>query len=80
MSTPVCPHCGKVTDGEAQDKEIYLLVVCEECGTILGVLPKYFQKCTWKHTPTFGELDEEQPTEVSAKGRETKRDEKKKWD
>ena len=77
---PVCPHCGKVTEGEAQDKEIYLLVVCEECSTILGVLPKYFQKCTWKHTPKFGELEgEESPVEVPAGAKDRKRDDKK-WD
>ncbi|MCK4969464.1 MAG: hypothetical protein KAS77_03015 [Thermoplasmata archaeon] len=84
MTTPVCPHCGKVTDGEVQDKEIYLVVICEECSTILGVLPKYFQKCTWKHTPKSGDLEEEEaPTEVSPGGKDRQRGENnknKKWD
>ncbi len=84
MTTPVCPHCGKVTDGEVQDKEIYLVVICEECNTILGVLPKYFQKCTWKHTPKSGDLEEEEaPTEVSPGGKDRRRKENnknKKWD
>jgi hypothetical protein len=84
MTTPVCPHCGKVTDGEVQDKEIYLVVICEECSTILGVLPKYFQKCTWKHTPKSGDLEEEEaPTEVSPGGKDRRRDKNnknKKWD
>lgn len=80
---PVCPHCGKVTDGEVQDKEVYLVVVCEECYTILGVLPKYFQKCTWKHQPKSEELEgEEGPTEIGAFGKERKRqpDKTPKWD
>ncbi len=51
MPEPVCPHCGKVTEGELHDKDIYVLVVCAECQTILGVLPKYYQKCTWKRQP-----------------------------
>jgi hypothetical protein len=74
MQMPVCPHCGKVTEGEVQDKEVYLIVVCEECYTILGVLPKYFQKCTWKHTPKFGDLEEEEPpAEIAMTGVERKR-------
>jgi len=83
MQMPVCPHCGKVTEGEVQDKEVYLVVVCEECYTILGILPKYFQKCTWKHTPKFGELEEEEPpAEIGTPGRERKRPGKAggKWD
>ncbi len=82
MQMPVCPHCGKVTEGEVQDKEVYLVVVCEECYTILGVLPKYFQKCTWKHTPKFDDMEEETPPEIGAFGRERKRPERKdhKWD
>ncbi len=81
---PVCPHCGKVTEGEVQDKEVYLVVICEECSTILGVLPKYFQKCTWKHTPKSEDLEEEEaPTEVAPGSRDRRRDEtnkKKRWD
>lgn len=84
MTMPVCPHCGKVTEGEVQDKEIYLVVICEECNTILGVLPKYFQKCTWKQTTKSGDLEkEEAPAEVAPWGKDRKREEthkKKKWD
>jgi hypothetical protein len=82
MPQPVCPHCGKVTDGEVQDKEIFLMVVCEECSTILGVLPKYFQKCTWKRQPQPEEAElEEAPAEVGL-GRSERRleDRKKRWD
>jgi len=62
MPEPVCPRCGKVTEGELHDKDIYILVVCEECQTILGVLPKYFQKCTWKRPPEeYVETEEEGP-------------------
>ena len=80
---PVCPHCGKVTEGEVQDKEIYLMVICEECSTILGVLPKYFQKCTWKHTPRSEDLEEEAPAEVVSGSTDRRRNDvtkKKKWD
>jgi hypothetical protein len=82
MSIPVCPHCGKVTEGEVQDKEIFLMVVCEECSTILGVLPKYFQKCTWKHTPKSEALEEEDaPAEMGVKHREKRPpDTRKTWD
>ena len=83
MQMPVCPHCGKVTEGEVQDKEVYLVVVCEECFTILGVLPKYFQKCTWKHTPKSGDLEEEEaPVDIGAGDRERKRPHQpdRKWD
>lgn len=78
---PVCPHCGKVTEGEIHDKEIYLLVVCEECFTILGVLPKYFQKCTWKAQPKSEELEEEEaPAEVRTTKRDRSRATGNKWD
>ena len=82
MPSPVCPHCGKVTEGEVQDKEIFLMVICEECSTILGVLPKYFQKCTWKHTPKGEDLDEEEaPAEMGVKKREKRTSETRKtWD
>jgi hypothetical protein len=81
MAQPVCPHCGKVTDGEVQDKEVYLVVVCEECSTILGVLPKYFQKCSWKHQPKSEELEEEEaPTEVGVKRDRRPENRVKRWD
>jgi len=30
------------------DHDLYILVVCEMCEVILGVVPKYYQKATWK--------------------------------
>jgi hypothetical protein len=48
MSYNICPHCTKHTDGELRDKGTYMLVVCDKCDTILGVIPKYYQKVTWK--------------------------------
>jgi hypothetical protein len=71
-----------VTEGEVQDKDIFLVVICEECSTILGVLPKYFQKCTWKRQPKSEELEEEESTaEVGVKGAERHRENKvKRWD
>jgi hypothetical protein len=82
MSLPICPHCGKVTEGEVQDKDSFLIVICEECHTILGVLPKYFQKCTWKRTPTSEDLEgEDAPAEVGVSGNDRPREEKRKrWD
>lgn len=44
----LCPRCGKHTDGEMLDHDLYILVVCEMCEVILGVVPKYYQKATWK--------------------------------
>ncbi|MBM4248549.1 MAG: hypothetical protein FJ149_03790 [Euryarchaeota archaeon] len=44
----ICPHCAKQTDGSIRDKGLYFMLVCGECDTILGVLPKFYQKCTWK--------------------------------
>lgn len=44
----ICPHCAKHTEGSIRDKGLYFLIVCDECDTILGVLPKFFQKCSWK--------------------------------
>jgi hypothetical protein len=69
MAQPICPHCGKVFEGEVLDKEIYLVVICDECQTILGVLPKFFQKCTWKRQPEKEEAEtEEEPEEVVVGG------------
>lgn len=48
MKEPICPHCGKITLGIAKERNLYILVVCDKCEVILGVLPKYYQKCTWK--------------------------------
>lgn len=44
----LCPRCGKHTDGEMLDHDLYFLVVCEMCEVILAVIPKYYQKATWK--------------------------------
>lgn len=30
------------------DHDLYIFVVCEMCEVILGVIPKYYQKATWK--------------------------------
>lgn len=48
MNYSICPHCTKNTDGVMKDKGNYLFVVCDKCDTILGVLPKFYQKVTWK--------------------------------
>jgi len=85
MPEPVCPHCGKVTEGELHDKDIYVLVVCEECQTILGVLPKYLQKCTWKRPPEdYIEAEDEEPEVGIAKPKERGKRERPKdrptWD
>ena len=44
----ICPHCAKETEGSIRDKGLFFMIVCGECDTILGVLPKFYQKCTWK--------------------------------
>jgi len=56
MAYCICPHCTKNTDGVVRDKGTYMLVVCDKCDTILGVLPKFYQKVTWK-PPTREEED-----------------------
>ncbi len=48
MTYTLCPHCGKHTEGTVADRGTFLFVVCDECDTILGTIPKYFQKVTWK--------------------------------
>ncbi len=30
------------------DHDLYILVVCEQCEVILGVIPKFYQKATWR--------------------------------
>jgi hypothetical protein len=44
----ICPHCAKETEGAIRDKGLFFFIVCSECDTILGVIPKFYQKCTWK--------------------------------
>ena len=48
MVESICPRCGKQTDGEMVDEDLYILVVCDKCEVILGILPKFYQKATWK--------------------------------
>jgi uncharacterized Zn finger protein len=48
MNYSICPHCTKNTDGVVKDKGTFLFIVCDKCDTILGVLPKFYQKVTWK--------------------------------
>jgi hypothetical protein len=57
MPYSICPHCTKHTDGEARDKGTYMFIVCDKCDTILGVIPKFYQKVTWK--PPTKELEED---------------------
>jgi ssDNA-binding Zn-finger/Zn-ribbon topoisomerase 1 len=52
----ICPHCSKETEGAIRDKGLFFFIVCSECDTILGVLPKFYQKCSWK-------MPEKAPTE-----------------
>lgn len=82
MVQPICPHCGKVTIGEVQDHDIYLLVLCEECQTILGILPKFFQKCTWKHKEKVEEEEEEISPEAGVRAEPERREERQRrtWD
>ncbi|MEW5761198.1 MAG: hypothetical protein AB1779_10595 [Candidatus Thermoplasmatota archaeon] len=47
----LCPYCKKNTDGIIRDRGNYLMVICDKCDTIIGIMPKYFQKCTWKKQP-----------------------------
>lgn len=30
------------------DEDLYILVICDKCEVILGILPKFYQKATWK--------------------------------
>ena len=48
MVQSLCPRCGKHTDGEMLDHDLYILVVCDQCEVILAVMPKFYQKATWK--------------------------------
>lgn len=84
MADPVCPHCGKVTEGEPHDSDMYVIVMCTECATILAVLPKFFQKCTWKRSPPGEEAEVEEPLrEIKPPApRNRRRDARKKtaWD
>ena len=86
MPEPVCPHCGKVTEGEPHDTDLYIIVKCTECSTVLSILPKYFQKCTWKREPGGDEVepeeDDEREIRPAPKPKDRKKDERRKtgWD
>lgn len=58
MVESICPRCGKQTDGEMVDEDLYILVVCDKCEVILGILPKFYQKATWKAGKPRGEGEE----------------------
>lgn len=60
MVESICPRCGKQTDGEMVDEDLYILVVCDKCEVILGILPKFYQKATWKAGKPRAPGDEEE--------------------
>jgi hypothetical protein len=49
------------------DQDLYILVTCDKCEVILGILPKYYQKATWKAGKARGAEDDE-VKEVAAPG------------
>lgn len=66
----LCPRCGKHTEGDMIDHELYITVICDNCEVILGVLPKFYQKATWKKGKAREEAEEDEeaaPTQPSAK-------------
>lgn len=65
----LCPHCKRSTEGLALDKGLYILVICDDCDVILGVLPKFYQKCTWKLIRKEEDEEGEAPRAVEADGR-----------
>jgi hypothetical protein len=48
------------------DHDLYILVVCEMCEVILGVIPKFYQKATWKSGRPREAEPEEPAVAVSA--------------
>jgi hypothetical protein len=54
------------------DHELYITVICENCEVILGVLPKFYQKATWKKGKARDADDE---VEVPAPAASAKREE-----
>ena len=60
MVQSLCPRCGKHTDGDMVDHELYITVICDNCEVILGVLPKFYQKATWKAGKARGEEPDEE--------------------
>ena len=70
MVQSLCPRCGKHTDGDMIDHELYITVICDNCEVILGVLPKFYQKATWKKGKARDEPEEDEvavPSEASGK-------------
>lgn len=49
------------------DQDLYILVTCDKCEVILGILPKYYQKATWKAGRARSSEDDE-AKEVAAPG------------
>jgi len=66
----ICPRCGKQTDGEMVDQDLYILVICDKCEVILGILPKFYQKATWKAGKARASEDEEALEEAIKAGAE----------
>jgi len=66
----ICPRCGKQTDGEMVDQDLYILVICDKCEVILGILPKFYQKATWKAGKARASEDDEALEEAIKAGAE----------
>jgi hypothetical protein len=52
------------------DHELYITVICDNCEVILGVLPKFYQKATWKKGKAREQAEEEEgvaPVDASGK-------------
>ena len=50
------------------DQDLYILVTCDKCEVILGILPKFFQKATWKAPKTRAQVEEDDEASVEPKG------------
>jgi len=51
------------------DHDLYITVICDNCEVILGVLPKFYQKATWKKGKAREEAEEEEAAVVDASGK-----------
>lgn len=49
------------------DQDLYVLVTCDKCEVILGILPKFYQKATWKSGKPRA-ADDEERAELPAPG------------
>jgi hypothetical protein len=65
MPSSICPRCGKQTDGVMVDQDLYIIVTCDKCEVILGILPKFYQKATWKAPKTPAQVEDEGEEEVA---------------